>query len=178
MTEPVGTPGGDQRSRSLIPGIVLIALGLFFFAVNLLHVDMQDIWPLVLLLPAAIFFSAFLRDRRQIGFLMPATMLTVYAALFFVCQLYDWNLMARLWPTFILAPGLGLFAMYVSGRRDPGLLIPAVILTGISAIFFVMMNGFPEYWPAILILIGVIILLRPSAWGKRSNNDQTPTPGI
>ncbi len=156
---------------------MLIALGLFFFAVNLLRIDFSNIWPLVLLVPVAIFLTMFYRDRRQYGLLMPATILTVYAALFFVCQNYDWDLMSRFWPTFILAPGLGLFVMYLFGKREPGLLIPAFILTGIAAIFLLMMNGFPDYWPAILILIGVIILLRPSVLSHSSSSDKKPTPG-
>ncbi len=161
----------------MAPGIILIAVGLFFFAVNFLRIDFTNIWPLTLLIPVAIFVALYLRDRRQFGLLMPATILTVYAALFLVCQNYDWDLMSRLWPTFILAPGIGLFVMYMVGRREPGLLIPAVILTGLSAIFFIMMNGFSEYWPAIFILIGVIILLRPGVWGRSSSGDQKPTPG-
>jgi len=177
MTDPMTTLDPADRQRSLVPGIVLILLGLFFFAINFFRIDFSNIWPVVLLVPAAVFFAMFVRDRRQYGFLMPATILTVYAVLFFICQNYDWNLMARLWPAFILAPGLGLLAMYLFGKNDPGLLIPASILVGVSGVFFVIANGFPEYWPAILVLIGIIILIRPSVWNRSSSQDQKPTQG-
>lgn len=177
MTDPTTTPQPADQQRSLVPGIVLILLGLFFFAVNFLHIDFSNIWPLVLLLPVVVFVVLFVRDRRQFGFLMPATILTVYAAVFFVCQNYDWSLMQNLWPAFILAPGLGLLMMYLFGKKDPGLLIPAFILIGVSGVFFVMMNGFPQYWPAILVLIGIIVLLRPGTWSRSSSRDQKPTQG-
>ena len=172
MTEPF------KASRSIIPGILLILLGLFFFAVNFLNLDFTNLWPFMFLIPSAVFVVLYFRDRRQFGLLMPATIFFVYAALFLACQNRGWYLMERLWPVFILAPGLGLFVMYFFGRKETGFLIPATILTGLSIFFLLVMNGFPEYWPAILILVGLIILLRPKVWNQSSAPHDKTSPGV
>jgi hypothetical protein len=68
-----------------------------------------------------------------------------------------------LWPTFILGPGVGLLMMYLFGKRESGLLIPAFILIGLSAIFFVAFGPFryySRYWPVLLILVGLFLLLK------------------
>ncbi|HTY01493.1 MAG TPA: hypothetical protein VMG09_15825 [Bacteroidota bacterium] len=178
MTDSTGSPSPSPESRSVVPGVVLIVLGLLFFANNLLRMDFTGFWPVFLLIPAVVFVIVYIRDRRQYGVLMPATILTVYAALFFACQNGGWGQMSELWPTFILAPGLGFFVLYLFGKREPGLLIPASILTGLSVIFFFTLSGFPEYWPSILILIGLVILLRPATWRRSSPGNQNTTPGV
>ena len=61
--------------------------------------------------------------------------------------------------------------LYLFGRRDPGLLIPAGILIGLSAVFLLANLGFGHLWPAVLILVGVLLLVR-----RRSGVSPTP-PG-
>ena len=70
-----------------------------------------------------------------------------------------------MWPGFILAPAVGLFELYIFGKRNKGLLIPIGILTGLSLIFFSMsfrsLGGMARYIvPAMLILIGIAVLAK------------------
>ena len=75
----------------------------------------------------------------------------------------------RLWPN-IMAPAVGLFLLYIAGNREPGLLIPIFILTGIAVIFFSIgtIRVFGRYFKYIaggaLIIAGIsTILKKPSA---------------
>jgi hypothetical protein len=151
----------DNRGSIWLGGL-LIACGALFLAINLLEIGWRQIWPLLFFAGAAINFLIFLTNRRNFGVLMPATILLVYGALFQFCALTDWDYMSELWPTFILGPGLGLLMMYLLGKRDRGLLVPAFILIGLSAIFYVAfgpLQRFGRYWPVLLILAGLILLL-------------------
>jgi hypothetical protein len=170
MTDQQLGPATPPTAKSFAPGITLIILGLLFLAANLTEIDFTALWPVAFLIPSVIFFVAFARDRRQFGLLMPATILLVFSIPFFLCQYYGWDLMSRLWPSFLLGPGLGFFMLFQFGRRETALLIPGSVLTGLSVIFFLMMNGLPEYWPAVLILIGLVLLLRP----KKGETVTTP----
>lgn len=160
--------------NSFVLGSVLIVLGLMFLAVNFLEYRWEDFWPLFIIAGGLAFFAAFLVDRRNYGFLMPATILTVYGILFLSCSLTDWEYMEEWWPTFVLGPGLGLLAMYFGGKRETGLLVPASILLGLASIFFVVfgpLQAYERYWPVLLILAGVALLLR-----RRESAPQSQTP--
>lgn len=66
------------------------------------------------------------------------TILIVLGALLFANQFLDLDLfsMERLWPMFVLIPGLIFeISFFVSGR-NPGLLVPGGILTTIGLLFF------------------------------------------
>jgi hypothetical protein len=78
-----------------------------------------------------------------------------------------------MWPGCILAPAVGLFELYIFGKREKGLLIPIGILTGISLIFFSFtirnLGGFSRFiLPAVLIVAGLAMLAKGR---KQSNNN-------
>lgn len=152
-----------NNRNSIVLGVLFIVIGATFLAVNLLGIGWRSLWPLLFFAGAAINFVIFLSDRRNLGVLMPTTILLIYGALFQYCALEGWWRMSELWPTFILGPGVGLLMMYLFGKRESGLLIPAFILIGLSAIFFVAFGPFRDYsryWPVLLILLGLFLLLK------------------
>ncbi len=160
--------------NTLALGSVLIVLGLMFLAVNFSDYGWEEFWPLFMIAGGLAFLSAYLADRRNYGFLMPATILTVYGTLFLLRSLTDWDYMEEWWPTFVLGPGLGLLAMYFGGKRESGLLVPAAILLGLASIFFIVfgpLQAYERYWPVLLILAGVALLLR-----RRDDAPQSQTP--
>ena len=76
--------------------------------------------------------------------------------------------MARLWPTFPTIVGIAFALQWIAGGlRHPGLLAPATILllVGLGGFAFTL-AGFPmfrvvfDYWPVLLIVLGVAILAR------------------
>lgn len=152
-----------QPRNALGMGGLLIVVGALLLAANLFDVEWRKLWPLLFFAGAAVNFSIFFSDRRNYGALMPAAILLIYGMLFQYCALKGWWHMSELWPTFILGPGAGLFMMYLFGKRESGLLVPAFILSGLSAVFFVTLGPFryfSRYWPVILIVAGVLLLLK------------------
>jgi hypothetical protein len=151
-----------QRSSVWFGGLLII-IGSLFLAATFWGIAWQNLWPALFFAGAAVNFIIFLGDRRNYGVLMPATILLIYGALFQYCALAGWWRMSELWPAFILGPGVGLLMMYLFGKHESALLIPALIFIGLSAIFFVAfgpLRYYRRYWPVILIVIGVLLLLK------------------
>ncbi len=171
-----------QSTRSPLPGIILIVLGVLFLIANFSDVHLDSLWPIFVLGPGVAFIVLFFRNRKDYGVLMPGTILTVIGILFFICTLTGWDQMQHLWPLFIMAPGLGFIMMYLFGKHERGFLIPAGILTGLGLIFLVDANESDYLWPIVLILIGLLFLLRwkkeaPSAAQPgETQGSGTPTP--
>jgi hypothetical protein len=152
----------NQRS-AIWTGGMLIIVGALFLAINLLEIEWRNVWPLLFFAIAAVNFLIFLSNRRNYGVLMPAAIMVVYGILFQYCAVAGWWHMGELWPLFILGPGLGFFMMYLFGKREPGLLVPAFVLTGLSAAFFLAfgpLRYYSRFWPVILIIAGLLLLLR------------------
>ena len=152
-----------NNRQNVVLGSIFVLIGLIFLSVNILDFNWVQLWPLFMLAGGVGFLVGYFANRRNYGLLMPATIMLIYGGLFLYCSMVDWNMMEYMWPTFILGPGLGLLMMYVGGRRESGLLIPASILIGLSSIFFVVFGPFQEYaryWPVLLILAGLAMLLR------------------
>lgn len=157
-----------QAQRSPLPGIILIVLGVLFLIGNFADVRLGMLWPIFVLGPGVAFFFMFMRDRKNYGVLMPAAVLTVTGLLFFACTLFGWEQMDRLWPLFLIAPGLGFILLYLFGKREWGLLIPAAILTGLGLVFLLDATQSDYLWPVVFILVGLLLLFR---WNKE------PRPG-
>jgi hypothetical protein len=147
-----------------LPGVILIAVGLTLFAVQLLNLD-GDVIVLVIGLVFTIAFAA----TRRYGMLIPAGILTGLGT---GILLENFGVMGE--PV-VLGLGLGFLAIYAadvlaSGARAPGRwwpLIPGAILTIIAA----AESTFGEEgarlvtqgWPVLLIVAGAWLLLRGRA---------------
>lgn len=144
-----------------LPGVILIAVGLTLFAVQLLHLD-ADVIVLVIGLVFAIAFAG----TRRYGLLIPAGILT---GLGLGIVLEDFKVQGE--PV-VLGLGLGFLAIYIadvltSGARAPGRwwpLIPGAILTVIAGAESTFgaegARVIEQGWPILLIAAGAWLLLR------------------
>ena len=144
-----------------LPGVILIAVGLTLFAVQLLHLD-ADVIVLVI---GLVFAFAYAVTRRY-GFLIPAGIMT---GLGIGILLEDLGVMGE--PV-VLGLGLGFLAIYagdalVSGAREPGRwwpLVPGAILTVIAGAESTFgaegARVIEQGWPVLLIAVGAWLLLR------------------
>ena len=144
-----------------LPGVILIAVGLTLFAVQLLSLN-ADVIVLVL---GFIFAVAFAATRRY-GLLIPAGILTGLGA---GILLENAGVIGE--PV-VLGLGLGFLAIYagdliVTGARAPGRwwpLIPGAILTVIAGAESTFgpesARVIAQGWPVILIAAGAWLLLR------------------
>lgn len=160
----------EEKKHNLIWGILLIAVGGIFLIGNFTSLGMDGLWPLFPLAVGIAFWVGYFHDKKNFGLLMPGSILIVVSLLFFYCIFYGWWRMEYLWPVFILAPAAGFVAMYFGGTKEPGLLIPAGILGTIGFIFLFLSYGFGNFWPIMLIIAGVLIIML--AGKKRGGEEQ------
>lgn len=165
MIDPPEPAPAKHPRRSIVPGIVLVLLGVFFLFTNYAGIELERVWPVFVIVPGLVFLVMAFVNRDNFGLIMPGTVLLSVGGVFLACEAYGWFMMASLWPVFILAPGVGFFLMFLFGKREQGFLIPAVILTAVGILFFLTESGYAHLWPLLLILIGVILLIRPRSAG-------------
>ena len=79
--------------------------------------------------------------------------------------------MTYLWPVFIIGPGIGFFLMYLLGPKEKGMLIPASILTGLGILFMLSKSGIMRYWPILLIVLGIVLIVRYQMKSRSGDNE-------
>lgn len=171
----------SQRTGSIVTAIILILIGGVFLLVNngvLPRVSIGQLWPgLPLVLGIGLFLQYFLGGMRDPGQVTGGTIFVLVGLFFFLFTLgvyiepfgrITWGDMSVLWPAFPTIVGIALLLQWLAGGlRDHGLLIPVTILlvVGLGGFAFTL-RGFPtfrilaDYWPVLLILLGVIVLVR------------------
>lgn len=144
-----------------LPGVILIAVGVTLFAVQLLNLDGD-----VIVLVIGLIFAAAYTATRRYGLLIPAGILSGLGT---GILLEDYGLMGE--PV-VLGLGLGFLAIYAvdllaAGAREPGRwwpLIPGTILTIIAGAESTFgpdgARLIAQGWPILLIAAGAWILLR------------------
>lgn len=163
----------------MVIGVGLVILGVLFLFENFGYIafDFQDVWPVFVILAGTGFWIGYFQDKKNYGLLMPGSILVIYGLMFFYCVLEGWHYMSILWPVFIIAPGIGFFLMYLFGQREKGMLIPASILTGLGLLFMISHRGYLRYWPVILIVVGIVLIVRYQIKGKSTDIKQDKIDG-
>ena len=166
-------------------GVIFVILGILFLLnnMNLIGIPfpyfrigfiLRKFWPAVFfILPGLSLHSVFFSGKRSsAGILVPAGILITIGVVLQLCL--SFRIWGILLPGLILSVAVGLFELYLFGRRDKGLLIPVAILTITSLFFFDVFSGRllfgTSIWriiiPLALIVLGLAILL-----GNRSSHD-------
>jgi hypothetical protein len=151
-----------MKMSDMVIGVGLVILGVLFLFENFGYIefDFQNVWPVFVILGGAGFWIGYLQDRKNYGLLMPGTILIIYGLMFFYCAMEGWYFMSIIWPGFLIGPGIGFFMMYILGEREKGMLVPASILTGLGLLFMISKSGYLRYWPVILIVLGIALIIR------------------
>ncbi len=154
-----------RQSKSIVPGIILILIGLYFLADRLDWPlpDFFEIYPFLFLLLALASATRIRGWGRREGVFGAVFFLTLSA--FFILRNYDFiPYIYHPWPIWLIAAGLGCLAVFIFAPSQWGMLIPgsAFLLFGGAFLLreFDIIYNIDRYWPIILIAIGVGILLR------------------
>ena len=173
-----------RRLGGLVPGMILILLGVWFLLDNfgIIQMNMGQLWPVFpLLFGVAMLVTGVLRSRRgrmDDGAMMVGVWGTLSGLFFFLFTFgaVSWDQMGLLWPTFPLIGGLGFLAAFLTSRlRDWGLLIVGAIATLVGVLGYVFTYGvlspslaqfvLPYLAPLLLILAGIGVVV--SALSRR-----------
>ncbi|RNA70236.1 LiaI-LiaF-like domain-containing protein [Alteribacter keqinensis] len=156
-----------KRRNNLLPGLILIALGAYFFARQMgWHIPLSDTlfsWPSILLI-AGLLFCGQAWSNKDDGQLFSGLVMTGLGIQFHAVHTY--GLWSHHWAYFTLIIGIAFLAKYFFSRRDGW--VPGIILTALSilSLFYQgtvvlireSLGSFAQYWPVLLILAGVYIL--------------------
>jgi hypothetical protein len=160
------------RRSSLIPGLILIAIGGWFLAGNL-GVRLPDItalWPLLPLvggLSSLIdYFRTGRRDSGKVFFGVIAIGVGVFFFMFTLGRL-RWEQMGQYWPVFLLIASGAFLAQWLVEPNRWGILVPAAISLLIGLIFMPevrrllnpsVTDQLIKLWPLALIIAGLAVL--------------------
>jgi len=175
-TEKVEKSTDPEDHGRLIPGVILIVLGIVFLLPRL-GIDFGNLWPLLVMAPGIAFFVYYFlsKDREnKAGIIIPAA-ITVLLGFFLLYQnLSSWTDADKLWPIYPLIVGISFYAFYLaSGRKEKGILIPANILS-LVGIGFLFLNFLTfNLWPLFLIITGLVLILLP--YRKPKNEVDSPS---
>ena len=153
--------------------IFLIVAGILLLLANLHIIDIaiHDLWPLAIIFAGVMSLQQWLSEKENTGHLFTAVLLLVIGLFFQILTATSWSYVEVFWPIFILAPGLAMLARsFASDGEDKGSRISAFILIGVASVFFILNSPFDEYWPLILIVVGIVILFQSK---RLINDDQT-----
>jgi len=166
-----------MKSKNKVLGIIMLILGVVFLLENLklIQYNFIRVWPFLVILSGAGFWLGYLFNRRNLSMILPGTILLVYGSVFLYCQVFSWDSMVYLWPVFLIAPGIAFFLFYILGKREKGLLMPAIILTILGLLFIFRHIEYLMYWPVLLIIGGIIVIFlddfrKPKAGKPETDN--------
>ncbi|HHZ19998.1 MAG TPA: hypothetical protein GX391_05760 [Firmicutes bacterium] len=157
-------------------GLVLVLVGTLLLMNNLGYIRLHwgQVWPAFPLVFGLSLFLQFLHDWDR-GILVPATLFSG-AGIFFYYLVnsptgFNWGALAEWWPIFPLLLGVGFILGYLADPRDTGFLIPAAIFVLFGGLSLAgKVDGFrfyAKYWPLLLILFGLVMILTNIFLGKR-----------
>ena len=128
-------------------------------------------WPSLFMIPLGLVFHYVYftsSDRNLIGLLVPGGVLDTPGIVCQIAMLFAGRF--YLWPGFIMAAAVGLFELYWFGTRNRYLLIPILILTGLSLMFFFVFSlgsllslsiyGQPAMAVALIVIGALVLFLR------------------
>lgn len=166
-----------DRSGRLLVAFMLIAIGLFFsvatFYPELVRADRW--WPLFILVPGVAMFGTGLvagvgGKRETAGLVIPGTIVTTVGLLFlYAANTGRWGFWAYNWTLIVASVGLGLIiaAQFGAAAKDAATVGLWLLVIGVG--LFAVIGAFVEgimprrevlrWWPLLLVLLGVIVLL-------------------
>jgi hypothetical protein len=163
----------NRTRSSVVGGVLLIALGLLFLSYQLmpamwgwLRIEMG--WPLTVI-GVGLFLLIFGLAVGAPGMAVPASVVAgIGAILYYQNMTGNWESWSYAWA---LIPGFVGFGTILAGLLGEGrmrealeggfwLMIISAVMFSIFASFLGGVDVFGPYWPALLILLGLVVLVR------------------
>jgi len=163
-----------DKKTSLIPGIIFIAVGAWLFLHRFYHLRYywEKIYPILICITGLLFLIEVYR-RKSIRALFWGIFLLSIGCFFIIrnFEIIPYTYPDEYWPVFILALGFGSLAKFIFNPRNWSALLQALLSLFFGFVF--LENFYPwiswkwrldyemfEYWPILIILLGLGILIR------------------
>lgn len=165
-----------EKRTNIAGGVILILVGVLLLAVQLLPgVVIQFSWPWMVIF-VGLFLFAVGALVGEPGMAVPATIVGgIGGILFYQNATGHWESWSFLWSLIPGFVGVGIVLMNLLRGEEDGSLREGGMLILISLTLFAVFGSFfgaiglvGDYWPLLLILLGILILVRPAILGKES----------
>jgi hypothetical protein len=177
-----------MRREIILLALVLILTGVYFLLIGL-EIDVPTLdrmWPVFPFVGGMVLLSNYIRGNRENpGAIFWGTCLTLSSVFFFLITLGDQNyaILESWWPVFLSIAGISFLAMWLAQQlSDWGVLFLALVgmISGgvglainLQALGPNTVHELNNLSPALLILVGLVLLLK-NALSKRSlSQDQS-----
>ncbi|OGO09873.1 MAG: hypothetical protein A2Y93_14830 [Chloroflexi bacterium RBG_13_68_17] len=191
-------PQPRRIRSSAVVGLALVAVGALLLVGQVLDIDLWGfVWPLFVLVPGVVLFVAMASGGASTAALaIPASIVTMTGLLLLYQSVTGhWESWAYAWSLiFPVSFGVGLI---VAGRRSAnesmrkageGMTRVGLIVFLVAGVFFELVLRISGgatarvFWPAMLVLAGLIMIVRQAGLGGRSGGRPTqaiivPPPG-
>lgn len=161
----------DKRRRtSIFGGAILILVGALLFTAQIMPEIMPDFWRIFswpwIIVGVGLFLFALGAVTGEPGLAVPATIVGgIGGILAFQYYSNDWTSWSYIWALIPGFVGLGIILMKLLGgegsyKEGGTLLLISFILLAVFGSFFGALGMAGNYWPVLLILLGVFLLGR------------------
>ncbi len=164
-----------RRRASLLQGLLLILLGLLILVIQLLPgIQISFSWPWIIIGAGLVVFFIGLGTGVP-ALAIPACIIAGLGGILYYQSITgDWDSWAYIWsliPGFV-GIGLVLTGLLSGDGRDSAraglwLIVISLALFSVFGSFFGALGLLGDYWPVLLILLGVLLLVSPLLRARR-----------
>jgi len=162
-----------RRRLNLVGGVILVMLGGWFLAAQFVPgmdawLNIEFTWPLIII-GVGLFLFVFGLLVGEPGMAVPACIVTgIGGLLYYQNATGDWASWSYAWTLIPGFVGIGAILAGLLGDNRSKSVRDGLNLLVISAVLFLIFGSFlggldllGDYWPVLLILLGVWLLIRP-----------------
>ncbi len=165
-----------QRRTSIIGGAILIVVGAVLFLAQILPgFTIQFSWPWIVI-GVGLFLFALGAALGEPGMAVPATIVSgIGGILTYQNMTGNWESWTFAWTLIPGFVGFGILIMNLLGGEDSSmkdgltLMLISLIMLAVFGSFFGALGMAGNYWPVLLILLGLILLGRTFFGGGRNS---------
>jgi len=158
----------ERKKKHLWAGIafLVVSITVLYFNLNCIKGSFKDLWPALVLLAGTILYVIYFstkKKKNRLFLIFLATFTAISSVPLFILTFTDFENINLLWPSFVLAFGLGVLSLYYYGKkRKIVLFISSLIIIAplLAWIFYSIRSKFGLVIGVILFIVGVAFLTR------------------